>query len=119
MGRGRGFTTSSAQRIAKAVRRVEGLLRTLTSKPLPKRGPVPFLFRRFELKEDLAEDDHATAHPMFFDYDEEDWEADYDESLEFEVYDFIREWSGSAGARGYAIKMHDFEHWEVLVMECP
>lgn len=129
MAHGDTFISGATRRIANTVRRVEQMPRKLDPGPIRNRGPVPYLFRRFELKESLTSGGHAPAHPVLYDDDADDWAADTDETKEFEVYDFLGEWSGDGrdgttdpvtdGARGYAIKMHDFADLEILIMECP
>lgn len=133
MANGRTFVNSSAKRIAKVVRRVEQMPQKLDPGPGRDQGPMPFLFRRFELKTDFTAGGSASVYPVF--HDGSDWVPDTDADKEFTVHDFLSEWSGSgrieadpladppvaeaAGSRGYAIKMHDFADWEILIMECP
>lgn len=120
---GRTFTTESAKRIAKVVRRVERMPVNRDPGRSRNSGPVPFLFRRFELKTDFSPGDTASVYPVY--HDGEDWVTDTDEDHEFTVHDFLSQWEGNgrsgetAGHRGYAIKMHDFADWEILILECP
>jgi len=115
------FELESARRIARQTRRMEGA-------PLPADVPqtapileVPFLFRRFTLKEALGADG-ATAYLVKYDSDEEKYVADTD--IEFTVRDPTATLHGVAYDAdnedlmvvGWAIKPFDCPEWEIVYL---
>lgn len=76
---------------------------------------------RFELYENLAFGEHATAKLLYWDSDESDYAADDDTT--FEVYDAFNKFNqnckptGQGGARGYARYFLDADRWEIIEME--
>jgi len=78
-----------------------------------RRGQVvPYMFRRFELKDPLTPGGTATAYRLRWD----DYSSGYvpNANIEFEVTDYRGLYSGSSGAWGLAIKHHDRDIWEVV-----
>lgn len=120
------ITRRTASELSGLIRKFGRRPRTLTGKRLPPQSVVPFIFRRFELKETLTAQGTATAYLLEWDSDAEELVrktallADGSlEDIEFTVRDMLG-WRGDVGAKGYAIKMHDIaDESEVLSMECP
>lgn len=119
------FTGSAVKRTFDVVRRVENTPRSLVGKGPPRQQPIPFMFRRFELRTALAAQGSAEAYILTRDADSGELvrmttpsEGGSTEQIIFTVRDFIG-WTGSAGDKGYSIKMHDLpDDWEVIAMEC-
>ena len=83
---------------------------------------VPYLFRRFELRYELTPGGTAEAYRLCWDSDDEQYEIN--EDVTFTVFDpsGLR-WGhqrdryaspNNAGARGWAVKPHDRDIWEIV-----
>lgn len=120
------ITRRSASELSGLIRKFGRRPRTLTGPRLPPQTVVPFIFQRFELKDALSAQGTATVYLLEWDSANEELVrktallADgSSEDIKFTVRDMLG-WTGSAGAKGYAIKMHDIaDESEVLSMECP
>lgn len=117
------FTRDAARRIATQTRRMEAIPWADGIEPSHDADPpLAHLFRRFELKDDLADGNPATAYLLYWDSDADDWAIDTD--VEFEVVDMFGSRRGQArisdlqkGTRGTCIKFHDSAVWEIVTME--
>lgn len=117
------YTTTDDRRIVKAVnwveRQTDGTPHTRTN-----RQPLPFQFRRFELKEELTRLNDADAYLLIKvgtgnNTYEIGRKVNEDQSdFIFNVEDVLNIFFGAAGDRGYAIKMHDNPFWEVTQLAC-
>ena len=93
----------------------------------PKFPPIPFQFRRFELKDDLTPGGSAEAYMLTWD-GTSDYEFKQVNSTDFTftVYDTVgdkrargKDSMGEAdGARGWAVHPHDVDRWEIKEMQC-
>lgn len=112
-----GFVLSPSQwrRMWRAIHWFERSTRTPAGGGSSASGAVvPFQFRRFALKTNLAVNGSAEAYIRR-------WNGTtYASTTDtFTVYDACNTFEGSVGAFGYAIHMHDVDRWEVLQMTCP
>jgi len=115
------FKRDSARRIARQVRRMEGMpLDTRASDPGEDRM-LPCEFRRFVCKDALTPAEGnpgttATAHLVVWNETDEEFEVKTDEDLEFEV----RDSSGSRYAAAYdSTNWHRFIGWCVKAFDVP
>jgi len=123
------FTQRSASRIDSAVKWVERQKRTSPHGTSRDEVIVPFLFRRFELKEVLTPGQTAEAYMLTWSSSDNDYTVD--EDVTFDVSDMADQYRGRGrgdlsssesspdyqGSRGWAIKCHDGNRWEIVEMQ--
>jgi len=129
------FTEESARRVAKATRTVEGMPYEDQPGRMDNARPIPFQFRRFELKTEFSRVTtdgplRATAYPRTYDASESDYVTDTEE--EFYVYNSAEMDTGGTGkveqaeyidahpgTYGIAYHPHDVTagRWEVVAMD--
>ena len=117
-----GLTDDAIRRTAEAVRWVERQKQQTGQGVKPVQTPIPFQFRRFELKEDLAPGGSAEAY--FLDSDD----AIDETRAPFTVTDVKGKWRGRArdkfsstdnqkGSQGTCYHPHDVDRWEITDMQ--
>ncbi len=93
----------------------------------PTFPPIPFQFRRFELKDDLTPGGSAEAYMLVWDgssdYKRKQVNGEY---VTFTVYDTVGDKrargkdsvaEGEDGARGWCVHPHDVDRWEIGEMQ--
>ncbi len=129
-----GYTRNSSKRLSGLLKSHEQDRTDLTGGRGQQHGVIPFLFRRFELAEDLDPSSTTVdAHPLNWDTETEAYVADTDEDKTFLVSDPTGSLRGrkkdkfsspnDQGNRGWAMKPHDVDleigkdRWEILRMQ--
>ncbi len=129
-----GYTRNSSKRLSGLLKSHEQQRTDLTSGPGQQGGVIPFLFRRFELAEDIDPSSTTVdAHPLNWDTETEAYVADTDDDLKFLVSDPTGSLRGrkkdkyssphDQGNRGLAMKPHDVDlatgedRWEIIRMQ--